>query len=163
METIERIQLCISKNPYELSNVEKSYPLQDAIREYLQYLEIRYKLPFQDLTHKNNFKKRKGETTPDFYIIDIAVIEAKNVHNHYELSRNNLEKGVIWRFVNYPTGIPRVLIISNPNWSKGAKEYVIANGVKIIELGFFVTYDNLVDAYARISDELPRIIFQTNL
>jgi hypothetical protein len=163
VETLERIIISLNKNPLELSNVEKSYPLQDVVREYLQYLELMRGLKFEDLTHVNNFKNRRGEKTPDFYIIDCAVIEAKNTNNNYQLSKNNLDKGVIWRFEKYSKNIPRVLIISHPKWGDGVREHVTNNGINIIELGFFVTYDNWVDAYAIINNELPGIIFQNRL
>ena len=147
----------------ELSNEEKAKPLEKAIRIYLGNIELYYGIVSQDLTRIRNFKRHKGERVPDFLVFEHAVIEAKNWDNTYVISQTNVKEAVLDRFAKYAEDLKRILIIANPNWGEGVKEYLIKNRVQIIELGFVVTSDNWVDACERIETELDEMLFQETL
>ncbi len=98
-----------------------------------------------------------------FLIDDLAAIEAKNWDcfsgKGYDVTLRDMRNQVFLKFGKYP-GFKRILIIGKPNWN-GGKEYLIANGFYIIELGFQVTWETEVlnSAYEIIKQKLDTILY----
>jgi hypothetical protein len=163
VETLDENGTYEELTPLEESSVKKAYPLEKAVRICLRNLEDDHKFEFKDLTNKRNFKNNKGEHVPDFYVFNHAVIEVKNWKNHYEYSCSNIKIGVTDRFAKYPNNIRRILVISHTRWSNKVAELLFKNGVYIIEVGFFVTMDNWLEAYLIILPRITEIILQKTL
>jgi hypothetical protein len=136
-----------NENETEESKVQRSKPLEDAIRWYCIISKFQYGIQYLDLSNIRNFKNRKGQREVDFVIEDIAAIEAKNwdcIHRKYSVSMSKINGEIMPRFKKYPNIPKKILIISDPIWPPGTKEYLKKEGIDIIELGFMVTYDEQI-------------------
>jgi hypothetical protein len=147
-----------------LSNTEKGMPLEAVIREYCISNELEYGIDYMDLTNVRNFKGRKGTHELDFLVINVAAIEAKNWDCYggkgYVIAIKDIDNQIIPKFSSYPRYAIKIVVISNPNWYKGAKEYLLQKGIHVIELAFVVTDDRETKdkAYEIIKAEMDKII-----
>jgi hypothetical protein len=152
-------------------NLEQAESLEKAFMTFCSLLVIDCNFEVVNLTNKNNFKGHKGEHTPDFLIycyngkmleLELAV-ELKNYDysRGYTTSITNAEEQILSRFSNYAR-FKKMLIITNPGWGRGAKEYLVDKGVNIIELNYLVTEENWIDACIKIEAEVSKIFPQLN-
>jgi hypothetical protein len=154
-------------------NVEDAKPLEKAVRVYCSLLGDNDNIEYVDLSKKRNFKKHKGEHIPDFLLYnysakqpELAAIEVKNYNcfrgKGYSISKTNAGIEILDRFCNYPN-FKKILVIAHPRWGEDVREYLIENGVHIIELGFFVTEDNWVDACLIVEEEINTLLFPSEI
>jgi len=107
-------------------------------------------LPYQDLTGNCNFKDKieLEHSEADFLIPNFAVIENKNFECYrnrgYTVTVAKVTAKILPKFYNYMNYPVKLLIISNPKWGKGAKELILSHGIKIIEIGYQITFDSNV-------------------
>jgi len=94
-------------------------------------------LEYEDLTHKCNFKNSLEHHSPDV-LVNYSAIEFKNWNNTFRVTFYKARTQIVSRFLPY-WDREKVLIISNPRWDKGVKEWLLALGIRIYELGYFVT------------------------
>lgn len=163
METLTDKEINDLYNAYKLHcNIEQAKPLEKLLRIYFVLNEDEHNIEWRDLTHIRNFKGRKGEHEADFLIYNIAVIETKNwdcFKRCYSISVNNAKGEILNRFTKYSKNLKRILVIANPIWAEGAKEYLLNNSVHIIELGFVVTESNISDAFDLVETAMSKLLF----
>jgi len=141
------------------SNLRKEKHLLDAIDIALRDLKIRY----EPLYHKYNFKNEWGKGVPDYDLGCLGTLEAKNWNcERYWVSAEKALEQIIHRFIDYDN--PKMyynqkyLVISRPRWINHTREFLIAHGINIIELGYFVDEDNIDKASKDIKDKLGEYI-----
>jgi hypothetical protein len=144
-------------------NLEQAIVLEKVVRTFLIISDIDLDI-IRDCTNIRNFKGHKGEHEPDFVIHNLAVIETKNwdcyARKGYTISMNNANKEILSRFAKYPKTYKRILVIANPRWGKDVKEYLVNNGVNIIQLDFLATEENwFKEAYDIVEEGLNKLIF----
>jgi len=134
------------------SNLDKEKPLLFAISIALLRLNVK----FIPIHHKYNFKNKEKHGVADFALRS-ALIEAKNwncIKYWIQLFKAKFE--ILNRYAD--TDLAKILIISNPVWKSESKEYLIRNGVIIIELGYMVTWANKDRAIRDLIKKLRPII-----
>jgi hypothetical protein len=160
---------------HKLSTLEKSYPLESVIRKYCSEIYQNFGVEFKDVSHIRNYKKRKKGVNQekedkkkknhevDFIIYDRALIEAKNwdcLGRNYDIKRRDVHNKMLLKFKKYSKDLLRIVIIANPVWEESARQYLLDEGVYIIELGHVVTYSQstLDSAFIKIKKELDKIL-----
>jgi len=120
------------------NNLSKGEILEYATLEALERLQLSY----NDFTEIYNFHSPYNKHVPD-YIAKNYVIECKNWNClKYFVTPNKGYTEIFKRFSNF-LHLNKILIISNPKWIKRVKIWLLSLGVKILELGYFVTWDNV--------------------
>jgi hypothetical protein len=120
-------------------------------------------LSYADTTKQFNFRNKelgsnRKNNVPDFTIGNLAIVEVKNWNCvKYKVTVAKVETEILPRY-NDCTDRVKMLIISNPAWETGAKELLKGNNVTIIELGYPVTADNLVQAKNDLVKHLRRLL-----
>jgi hypothetical protein len=112
-----------------------------------------------ELTHIHNFKNKLTEGVADFLTIT-AIIEMKNWNCiNYCIDMGKAKDEICPRFKDYPDKM-KVLIVSNPRWDNGTKEYLQIQDVKIYELGYMVdkaTFPKAIDDLKNIVADIHSI------
>jgi len=148
----------------KLSNSEKGVPLERVIRRYCISMNYRYGLLYRDLARNKNRKGAKGKLDVDFVINEYAAIEAKNwdcfAGKQYVVCKRDLDNQVLNKFTKYKD-LKKILVIAKPWWERGAEKYLYSNKVEIIEVGFQVTYDTMVQeaAFWKIKPQLDTLLY----
>ena len=131
----------------EMSNWIKGKWLEDSFLIACEDLKLYYK----DLTDVCNFKNKSEHHTPDIIVNHSKVFELKNWScNKYKIKMNIALTQILHRFLPY-WNLEKYLIISNPRWATGVKEWLLACGIKIYELHYVVTKELFTNGKA-ISD-----------
>lgn len=138
-----------------LNNKEKEKPLNIAVEMAL----IDIGADYIDLTPHNNFKNSTEHHEADFLIPQFNnVTENKNwdCYNHkgYTVTMYKAKTQILSRFLPYMHCKNKTLIIAKPKWDKGVKQWLMACGIKVIELGYQVDYTNFKQAYQYIKRQL---------
>jgi len=144
-------------------NMEKEKPLIFAIAVALKVLGIKYDC----LAHKHNFKSRLGFHVPDF-LLSNGKIEAKNWNCiKYWVNISKCFCQIVARFIdiNYSEAFksPKILVISKPIWREHSLEYLRAHGIIIIELRYFVTWDNVDQAISDLEKSFSDIGLESSI
>jgi len=141
----------LSEVKYKLrvANIEKGRPLEFATKWALESLHLHFK----DRSRIFNFKnKGKGKNnTADFYCEELGLIEDKNWNCiNYEIENFHVNSEILARFNDDSPefeGTPKTVIISNPKYkTPSSKNLMKALLVNVIELGYKVTWNNIVQA-----------------
>jgi hypothetical protein len=120
-------------------------------------------LDYTDTTKQFNFRNKelgsnRKNNVPDFTIGNLAIVEVKNWNCvKYKVTVAKVESEILPRY-NDCTDKVKMLIISNPAWETGAKELLKGNNVTIIELGYPITADNMVQARNDLVKHLRRLL-----
>jgi hypothetical protein len=130
----------------EMSNWIKGKWLEDSFLIACEDLKLYYK----DLTDICNFKNKSEHHTPDIIVNHSKVFELKNWSDKYKIKMNIALTQILHRFLPY-WNLEKYLVISNPRWATGVKEWLLACGIKIYELHYVVTKELFTNGKA-ISD-----------
>jgi len=103
---------------------------------------------YEDLTDVSNFKNKCEHHTPDVIVNGCLVFELKNWNDTFKITMYKAKTQILSRFLPYWNNTKKYLIISNPRWCKGVKEWLIACGIRIFELGYVVTKELFVNGKA---------------
>ena len=115
----------------------KAFCLEEPINEILENMKI----DFQDTTHIFNFKNKSQNGIPDFTVKEDIAIELKNWNcQKYTIDSRKALREIAYRFLNC-WDKRKILIITNPKWCKRVKEWLLACGIEVYEVGEFVTKD----------------------
>lgn len=143
------------------ANIYKARLGESVVEDSLTSLHI----PYTDSTKVFNFRNRelgskKKNNVADFTIGDFAIGEVKNWDcegRGYKVTVAKVETEILARF-NECTDKLKILVISSPIWAVGARELLKGNNVIIIELGYPITSDNLVEAKNDVVRHLRRVL-----
>jgi len=134
------------------TNITKGRYLEQAIKQAYEICKI----AVEDFTSIFNFLSPNGKHVPDFVAAN-HLAEGKNWWcNKYSIDFNKAEHEIEERAANFPH-LLKILVIAKPKWLHGVKEWLIAKGWTIVELGYEVTpstqrkaIKDIVEAFKRI-------------
>ena len=141
-----------------IRNNIKGLWLEDPVGTILENTKVL----FEDTSNVFNFKNKRGEGVPDFIIKEHIILELKNWDClRYTVDFSKALHEILYRFLNYWKN-RKILIISNPKWSKGVKGWLLACGIEVYEVGEFITSDIFKDNEKgiRLHNKLVSIIKQ---
>jgi hypothetical protein len=130
-------------------NLTKEGWLLNAIRSALDLIGIKY----DPLYCFHSFKI--GQHRADFGLYEKGKIEAKNWNCvYYSIGYNKVDEQILPRFHDSSDPncnlYPKICVISRPQWDPRVRDYTLKKDVILIELGYFVTFDN----YSQAVDDL---------
>ena len=143
---------------YLPNNVEKSRPLELAVKIALQSLKI----SFEDLTHIYNgaqMSRHQGLIcgfVPDFMTSE-HVIECKEWNDTYPVSLFMVNTKIIQRIGRYPNKKPIIVFGKVPKFRKGVKAYLLRRAT-LLFVDFSVKWHNLKRAVRILKKKLRNIL-----